>query len=84
MADMTQLTGAYAAPWLPWIMIPMIFYILPFPVFAIIFLWIEREGNGERAMGQDITPQSSDSSSQSYSAMGAEPLTSSQIAFEDS
>ncbi|TVQ11155.1 MAG: photosystem I reaction center subunit VIII [Leptolyngbya sp. DLM2.Bin27] len=38
MADMTQLTGAYAAAWLPWIMIPMIFYILPFPVFAIIFL----------------------------------------------
>jgi photosystem I subunit 8 len=53
MADMTQLTGAYAASWLPWIMIPMIFYILPFPIFAIIFLWIEREANGNPAMGQD-------------------------------
>ena len=84
MADMTQLTGAYTASWLPWIMIPMIFYILPFPVFAIIFLWIEREGNGESAMGQDIISHSSESSSQPYSAMGSEPLTSSQIAFEDS
>ena len=55
MADMTQLTGAYAAPWLPWIMIPMIFYILPFPIFAIIFLWIERESNGDTALGQDST-----------------------------
>ncbi len=43
MTDLSQLTGAYSAPWLPWIMIPMIFYILPFPVFALIFLWIERE-----------------------------------------
>lgn len=43
MADLTQLTGHYALPWLPWLMIPLIFYILPFPVFAIIFLWIERE-----------------------------------------
>lgn len=60
MADMTQLTGAYAAPWLPWIMIPMIFYILPFPIFAIIFLWIERESNGDSTMGQDpMNPPSS-------------------------
>ena len=43
MLDMTQLTGEYAAAWLPWIMIPLIFYILPFPVFAILFLWIEKE-----------------------------------------
>jgi photosystem I subunit VIII len=43
MTDLSQLTGAYSAPWLPWIMIPMIFYILPFPVFALVFLWIERE-----------------------------------------
>jgi len=43
--DLTELTGAYAAPWLPWIMIPLVFYILPFPVFAIVFLWIEREGD---------------------------------------
>jgi photosystem I subunit VIII len=43
MADLTELTGAYSASWLPWIMIPLVFYILPFPVFAIIFLWIERE-----------------------------------------
>ncbi len=43
MADITQLTGAYAASWLPWIMIPLVFYILPFPVFALLFLWIEKE-----------------------------------------
>jgi photosystem I subunit VIII len=43
MADLTQLTGDYGASWLPWIMIPLVFYILPFPIFAIIFLWIERE-----------------------------------------
>jgi len=43
MVDMTQLTGSYAASWLPWIMIPLIFYILPFPVFALIFIWIEKE-----------------------------------------
>ncbi|MEO1372768.1 MAG: hypothetical protein AAFW70_00275 [Cyanobacteria bacterium J06635_10] len=43
MADMTQLTGEYAASWLPWIMIPLVFYILPFPIFAILFLWIEKE-----------------------------------------
>ena len=61
MADITQLQGAYASSWLPWIMIPMITYILPFPVFAIVFLWIEREG-GENAldtelMGQDVMGQ---------------------------
>ena len=43
MVDMTQLTGEYAASWLPWMMIPLIFYILPFPIFAILFLWIEKE-----------------------------------------
>ncbi|MBW4506403.1 MAG: hypothetical protein KME64_07835 [Scytonematopsis contorta HA4267-MV1] len=43
MADITQLTGAYAASWLPWIMIPLVFYILPFPIFALLFLWIEKE-----------------------------------------
>lgn len=43
MVDMTQLTGEYAASWLPWIMIPLVFYILPFPIFAILFLWIEKE-----------------------------------------
>ncbi|EKQ66836.1 hypothetical protein OsccyDRAFT_4644 [Leptolyngbyaceae cyanobacterium JSC-12] len=47
MVDMSQLTGAYSASWLPWIMIPLIFYILPFPVIAIVFLWIEKEANGE-------------------------------------
>ncbi|MEO0490062.1 MAG: hypothetical protein AAF215_06305 [Cyanobacteria bacterium P01_A01_bin.123] len=72
MADMTQLTGAYAAPWLPWIMIPLIFYILPFPVFAIVFLWIEREGERQGAMGQDASPQSSASPSD---PMGATPTS---------
>ena len=43
MVDMTQMVGEYAASWLPWIKIPLIFYILPFPVFAILFLWIEKE-----------------------------------------
>ena len=43
MVDMTQLTGEYAASWLPWIMIPLVFYILPFPVFALVFLWIQKE-----------------------------------------
>lgn len=76
MADMTQLTGDYAASWLPWIMIPMIFYILPFPIFAIAFLWIEREGNGESTMGQNLMDQSSGSSPLAQSeVMGAEPTS---------
>lgn len=75
MADMTQLTGAYAASWLPWIMIPLIFYILPFPVFAIVFLWIERENNVQGAMGQDLNQQSSGLLSQAPTdAMGVEPM----------
>jgi len=77
MADMTQLTGAYAASWLPWIMIPLIFYILPFPIFAIAFLWIERESNSERVVGQGLTPQPSGVLSQIQSeAMGAAPMSS--------
>ncbi|MEN8444440.1 MAG: photosystem I reaction center subunit VIII [Cyanobacteria bacterium J06555_13] len=55
MTDVTQLTGDYAASWLPWILIPLITYILPFPVFAILFLWIEREVPSESEMGQDVT-----------------------------
>ena len=62
MADVTQLTGAYAASWLPWIMIPLITYILPFPIFAIIFLWIEREGNSQPERGPDAGPQVSEGS----------------------
>ncbi len=78
MADMTQLTGDYAAAWLPWIMIPMIFYILPFPIFAIAFLWIEREGNGEATMGQNLMDQSSGNSPLIQSeVMGAEPTSAS-------
>ena len=73
MADMTQLTGDYAAAWLPWIMIPLIFYILPFPIFAIVFLWIEREGNGETTMGQ--SPASSPLAPSEV--MGAEPTSAS-------
>ncbi|MGD1857380.1 MAG: hypothetical protein ACFB2W_24355 [Leptolyngbyaceae cyanobacterium] len=57
MAAMTPLTGDYAISWLPWIMIPLIFYILPFPIFAIIFLWIERESDTETAMGQDLSSE---------------------------
>jgi len=47
MVDITQLTGDYAASWLPWIMIPLVFYILPFPVFALVFMWIQKEGSQE-------------------------------------
>ncbi|KST63589.1 photosystem I reaction center subunit VIII [Mastigocoleus testarum] len=54
MVDMTQLTGEYAASWLPWIMIPLVFYILPFPVFALVFLWIQKEdGDDERSSSAD-------------------------------
>ncbi|MBE7379947.1 MAG: hypothetical protein F6J95_000870 [Leptolyngbya sp. SIO1E4] len=78
MADMTQLTGAYAAPWLPWIMIPLVFYILPFPIFAIAFLWIEREGSSESTMGQEAKPQSAGLLSQVQpESMGAEPTSTS-------
>ncbi|MDM9384751.1 hypothetical protein QUB80_29265 [Chlorogloeopsis sp. ULAP01] len=55
MVDMTQLTGDYAASWLPWIMIPLIFYILPFPVFAILFLWIQKE-DSEQTQETDSNP----------------------------
>ncbi|MBF2016193.1 MAG: hypothetical protein IGS23_13495 [Rivularia sp. T60_A2020_040] len=66
MVDMTQLTGEYAASWLPWIMIPLVFYILPFPVFAILFLWIEKEDieeertdiSGNQLMGNVINMDS--------------------------
>ena len=78
MADMTQLTGDYAAAWLPWIMIPLIFYILPFPIFAIAFLWIEREGNGEATMGQNPMGRVPENSSSIPSeVMGAEPTSAS-------
>lgn len=74
MADMTQLTGDYAISWLPWIMIPLIFYILPFPIFAIIFLWIERESNNETVMGQTVpTPSEMQSDLMGADAMGAIP-----------
>lgn len=55
MVDITQLTGEYAASWLPWIMIPLIFYILPFPVFAILFLWIEKEDIEEESTDIPVT-----------------------------
>lgn len=54
MADVVQLSGEYAASWLPWIMIPMVFYILPFPVMAIIFLWLENEGIEEEDTSRGI------------------------------
>lgn len=77
MAETTQMTGAYAASWLPWLMIPLICYILPFPAFAIIFLWIEREGNSEAAMGQDATSSSSGFVAVAPGDMGADPTSSS-------
>ena len=71
MADMTQMTGDYAASWLPWILIPMITYILPFPVFAIVFLWIEREGRRSPSTsgGQPLSAAQS-------TPMGAEAIDS--------
>lgn len=61
MADVTQMTGTYAAAWLPWILIPLITYILPFPIFAIVFLWIEREGGDQRELGQEFSQVSESS-----------------------
>jgi photosystem I subunit 8 len=58
MVDMTQLTGSYAASWLPWIMIPLVFYILPFPIFALVFLWIEQEGSQDRSPQGTVKPVS--------------------------
>ena len=55
MVDMTQMVGEYAASWLPWIMIPLIFYILPFPNFAILFLWIEKEDIEEERTDITVT-----------------------------
>lgn len=66
MTDITQLSGNYAASWLPWIMIPMIFYILPFPVFAIVFLWIEREVGEDGLMGAEVMGQESSSGDTPY------------------
>ena len=74
MTDTTQLTGAYAASWLPWIMIPLMFHILPFPVFAIIFLWIEREGNIEPDVDEEAGLQAFTPLAQSQSeTMEIEP-----------
>ena len=71
MADITQLTGDYAASWLPWILIPTITYILPFPVFAIVFLWIEREG---RTQSSDNNPNGQSLGSTQPTPMGAEAM----------
>lgn len=49
MTEMTQMTGSYALSWLPWFIIPLITFILPFPIFALLFLWIEKEGIEEEA-----------------------------------
>ncbi|MEM1253449.1 MAG: hypothetical protein AAGI69_13525 [Cyanobacteria bacterium P01_H01_bin.21] len=75
MTDMTQLTGDYAISWLPWIMIPLIFYILPFPIFAIIFLWIEKESNSEQLMGEE----SNSLPSESQPVMGGEFVESTPL-----
>ncbi|MDB9526386.1 hypothetical protein PN498_10340 [Oscillatoria sp. CS-180] len=79
MADVTQLTGDYAASWLPWLLIPLTTYILPFPAFAILFLWIEREGNIDSTPGRTapLGPPGSLPSEQ-LNVMGAEPTSSSE------
>ncbi|NJP09620.1 MAG: photosystem I reaction center subunit VIII [Leptolyngbyaceae cyanobacterium RU_5_1] len=37
------MTGTYAASFLPWILIPVVCWLLPAVVFGLLFLYIERE-----------------------------------------
>ncbi|MCS6960160.1 MAG: photosystem I reaction center subunit VIII [Pseudanabaenaceae cyanobacterium SKYGB_i_bin29] len=38
------MTGTYAASFLPWILIPVVMWLLPVVTMAIMFLYIEQEG----------------------------------------
>ncbi|MBW4443433.1 MAG: photosystem I reaction center subunit VIII [Plectolyngbya sp. WJT66-NPBG17] len=40
------MTGSYAASYLPWILIPVVTWLVPTVVFALLFLYIEREDPG--------------------------------------
>jgi photosystem I subunit 8 len=37
------MTGSYAASFLPWILIPVVCWVLPLVVFALFFIYIESE-----------------------------------------
>ncbi|MGA7937374.1 MAG: photosystem I reaction center subunit VIII [Kovacikia sp.] len=37
------MTGSYAASFLPWILIPIVTWLLPAVVFGLLFIYIERE-----------------------------------------
>lgn len=37
------MTGSYAASYLPWILIPVVTWLLPVVVMGLLFLYIERE-----------------------------------------
>jgi photosystem I subunit 8 len=37
------MTGEYAASFLPWILIPVISWLLPAVVMGLLFIYIERE-----------------------------------------
>ncbi len=37
------MTGSYAAAYLPWILIPVVTWLLPVVVMGLLFLYIERE-----------------------------------------
>ncbi|MEN9202946.1 MAG: photosystem I reaction center subunit VIII [Thermostichus sp. DG_1_6_bins_120] len=37
------MTGSYAAAYLPWILIPIVCWLLPAAGMAVLFLYIERD-----------------------------------------
>ncbi|HEY9890789.1 MAG TPA: photosystem I reaction center subunit VIII [Candidatus Sericytochromatia bacterium] len=37
------MTGSYAASFLPWILIPLVTWLLPLVVFGLLFIYIESE-----------------------------------------
>jgi photosystem I subunit 8 len=37
------MTGEYAASFLPWILIPVVCWLLPAVAFGLLFLYVERE-----------------------------------------
>jgi photosystem I subunit 8 len=37
------MTGSYAASFLPWIMIPLVGWVLPAIVMGLLFLYVEKE-----------------------------------------
>ncbi|HEY9710794.1 MAG TPA: photosystem I reaction center subunit VIII [Oculatellaceae cyanobacterium] len=39
------MTGSYAASFLPWILIPIVTWLLPAVVFGLFFIYIESESD---------------------------------------